>query len=172
MARAGCSPVGSAYPSAQPAALCAPPELVGLLDQTHDAALGELLRDLISQRGLRVELFRRGLVPVSTEQRWEWIESFELAAPSEHVQEEPTADVPIGTFRLDDERLEALRTLLQDGPAPISGLSSLWPEALPEELEVFVALVVDGGHARPRWGASPKEPRDVALARLNEILRS
>ena len=67
MARAGCSPVGSAYPSAQPAALCAPPQLVDLLEQTHDVALGELLRDLITQRGLRVDLFRRGLAPGATQ---------------------------------------------------------------------------------------------------------
>ena len=169
MARAGCSPVGSAYPSAQPAALCAPPQLADLLEQTRDVALGELLRDLISQRGLRVDLFRRGLAPAGPEQRREWIESFELMAPSEPVEDQPTTDVPMGTFRLDDARLEALGTLLRRGPVPIVGTL------------VTVAGGSAGGTRGLRRASGRRRARtpamdriaadanDVIVARLNEI---
>jgi SAM-dependent methyltransferase len=164
-----CSFVGSTEITDAMSAYWAPPALADLVVSEQDAVLQQMLRDLITMRALRRDLFRRGVAATNTLQVETWKRELLVVGTGKDFDDAPI-DVPVGGIALDRTLYEPLVASLDEQPLDAEAVRSLFPDWSLDNAVNAMALLVAGGYALPgvrEWEDTGAATRARAL---NEVL--
>jgi predicted O-methyltransferase YrrM len=170
MAAARCTYVGSVDATDHLVHLWAPEALQALLADIEDPIELQMLRDLVTQRPLRRDVFRRGLAPVNPVQRGEWLRELVVVGSGHGLPEVATVPVPLGSVTLDPTYYEPLVARLAEGTLDVDGILAVHAEFSFDEAVTALALLVSGGYAIPQvrdWGDGHTRER---TRRFNRVL--
>jgi SAM-dependent methyltransferase len=170
MSAARCSYVGSVEATDYLSGLWAPPELIELVNRTSDGVLRQMLRDLIVQRTLRRDLFRRGLALPTNAEREDWLQQLVVVGLGKSLDDRAIVDLPVGEITLDREYYEPLVQALSEAPLDVTGIRAVHPEASVQDAVATLALLVNGGYAAPQVQGDVEVDTMAAARRLNEVL--
>lgn len=169
-AAARCSYVGSLAATDHLSAFWVPQALEGLVRDTTDPVLQGMLRDLVTQRPLRRDLFRKGLAPVTRAEHDAALDGIRLIGLGKELVGGASVDVPVGQVGLDPDYYGPLVEVLAERPLTLSGIGAIHPELGRDDVVASLALLAGGGYGAPEvvgWqdGGAPGRSR-----RLNEVL--
>jgi hypothetical protein len=170
MASARCSYVGSIDAADHLTNLWAPQQLIDLIESTDDVTVRQILRDLIVQRQLRRDLYRRGLATPTAVERERWLRDLSVVGLDRTLTDQSEVAVPLGSVTLASEFYAPLVDLLRERALDVDAIQTVHPEISLEDATAALALLVAGGFAIPQvpgWrGAATAAP----ARRLNAVL--
>lgn len=171
MAEASCAFLGGTDIVDHLSVYWAPPEIVELVTDTSDPVIREEIRDLITQRALRRDLFRRGLAAPLAAAREAWVRELRFVGPG-GPYEDRTVDVPAGQIRLDRGFHQPITEALAsaDDGIDVGRVEELHPEWGWGDASSALALQVAAGFAVPTRAPAPPDDAVAACRRLNELL--
>jgi hypothetical protein len=149
MQRARCTFIGSIEILDAMSTYWAPPALADLVTSTDDIVLQQMLRDLITMRPLRRDVYRRGAVVANPVQLGKWQRSLRVVGTGKVFDPEGAVQVPIGAIALDQRFYEPLIADLQDAELDASAVQRHFPHWGLSDAVNALALLVAGGYALP-----------------------
>jgi len=170
MGAAGCTFIGAIEATDHLQWLWAPPELVDTVTSTEDLALRQVLRDMIAQRALRRDVFRRGIANVTVGDRQRWLHDLTLVGLGKTLDDSASVATVSGDVSLDPVFYAPLIEVLQSSPLGFGGVASIHPGWGEADVIAALSFLVQGGYAAP---LSPTWDRDgvrAASRRLNEVI--
>ena len=169
MADSRCSYIGQLNTTDHLSTFWAPPALAQLVHGAADVTTRELYRDLIGQRALRRDLYRRGLATRTAAQCQEAITALRIVGSGLGLSGEPV-EVLGGGVSIDPAYYEPLVGSLSDKPLNVDTIAEIHTDWSAADAASALALLIAGGYAIP---AAPSEPTSDAVAacrRLNQVL--
>jgi SAM-dependent methyltransferase len=170
MRDAKCSYLGSVAATDHLAAYWSPPELHALLTGTHDLVQREMMRDLVTQRALRRDLFRRGLASPTSLQREAWLDALTVVGLGKAWDVDATAVVPVGEVGLADAFYAPLVEALERGSLSRAQIREIHPETTPADAATALCLLVTAGYAAPVRAGWDVDGARQRVRMLNEML--
>ena len=170
MAAARCSYVGSLDAADHMTGLWVQPELTDLVVSTADVTLQQMLRDVIVQRPLRRDLFRRGLATSTDVEREAWLRDLVVVGLGLDYVDGAVVDVPVGEVALDPSFYKPLVDALADAPINVSTVQSVLPNLGLPDAVAAMSLLVGGSYAAPAVTEWNTTDAGVTARRLNEVL--
>lgn len=169
MAQARCSLIGALSPVNAYRYNWLPDHLRAMITDTDDPILRELLQDAFGERGVRGDLYRRG-VAVSTPTEIErWHDEIRIIGLGKELSDEPVP-LPLGGVVLDPEFHQPLIEALVDGPLDIARILAVHPRWTRMDASVALALLVAGGYAAPAVLGEPSPTVVERSARFNALI--
>ena len=170
MAAARCSYVGAVDPTDRLFDFWVPPELTSLVAGTADTVLREMLRDVSTQRALRRDLYRRGLVVAADVERERWWHGIRLVGLGKALTEGATVGVPVGEVTLDESYYRPLVAHLDNGTLTLADVCAIHPDLSLADALGSLALLAAGGYAAPEVPEWETSGARASARRLNEVL--
>lgn len=170
MAAGRCSYLGSIDATDGLHRLGASAELVDLVAGTDDVVARETMRDLVSQRSLRKDVFRRGLATSTVVDQEGWIRDLTVIGLDQPLTEETTVKVPLGSIHLDEAFYLPLLGLLAERPIGVADILAVHPDLSFSDATGSLALLIAGGFAAPEVPGWKDGPTRRRTRRLNEVL--
>ncbi len=170
MATARCSYVGSLDAADHLTGLWVPPELTDLVVNTTDVTLQQMLRDVIVQRPLRRDLFRRGLATPTDVEREEWLRNLSVVGLGKDFFEGAAVGVPVGEVNLDPLFYRPLVDALVVEPLNAVAIQSIVPGLDLTDAVAALSFLVSGGYASPEATGWAGESASSAARRFNEVI--
>lgn len=169
LAHARCTYIGSSDLTDHIPHYWAPPPLAELVTSTHDVVLREMLRDLITQRPLRRDLFRRGVaMPLRAEQE-AWACQIRLTWTGRHFEDKPVP-IPIGHVTLDPTYHRPLVDALATGDLDVPAILEIHPGWTFADGVIALSLLIAAGFATPARPDGASAEAVASARRLNELL--
>jgi hypothetical protein len=168
MREAGCVHLGGIDAVDHIAQYWAPSELVLLLTGTEDSTLRGILRDLIVQRPLRRDIFRRGLATTTLAEHEARLHDLVVVGTGRTLEHGTTVGVPVGEAVLDPVFYQPLLDVLAESPLGLRGIAAVHPRAEPGDVSAALGLLVHGGYAVPVVDADRRSTD--AARRFNQVL--
>lgn len=169
MAAARCAPIGGIEALDHLPAYWAPPGVLDVVTDAPDPVAREMIRDLLGQRPLRRDLFRRGLAVATPSQHAAWVRAIEIVGLGVPFADEPVA-VPGGQVRFDPAYHAPLVEALEERRLDVDAIRAIHPGWSADEAAMALALQVAAGYAAPAVpGPVSDQARDGAR-RLNSVL--
>jgi SAM-dependent methyltransferase len=165
-----CSYLGSVEATDLLFRLGASPELVDLVAGATDVVVRETMRDLVSQRALRRDLFRRGLATSTVVDQEAWLRELTLVGSGEAFDPEAAVRVPLGSVTLEAEFYAPLLAILEQRPLGVDDLLAVHPDLPFLDAVGSMALLVEGGYAAPEVPGWQDGPTRQRVRRLNDVL--
>lgn len=141
-----------------------------LLRSAEDPVLRELVRDLILQRALRRDLFRRGCVHTTVPEQRAWLSALTVRGLGKPFEEAPV-ELTALEVTLEPDFHGPLTEALATADLDVDAVLAIHPGWSFADAVTALGLLVAAGYAAP---ATPGAPGDAAVAasrRLNEVLR-
>lgn len=149
MAAAQCVYVGDAVQADQNPEWRAPEALRPVLESAADLVEREMLRDVISQRGFRCDVFRRGDLHPSIGDLEQWVGDIRLIGLGKALQPDETVPLAYSTATLDAAFLQPVLAALHEGPISLRALRAIHPDLALDDLRYIASLLVRGEFAAP-----------------------
>ena len=169
MADARCSYVGQLGATDHLPAYWAPPGLAEVVHAAPDLAVRELYRDLIGQRPLRQDLYRRGLAVSTLHQQEAALASLSVVGTARPLEDRPV-EVLGGGVALDPAYYEPLVGALTLGPLDLVTIAEIHTDWSPADAASALAFLVAGGYAVPTVPGGPTPATEAACRRLTAVL--
>lgn len=169
MAEARCSYVGQLDATDHLAAYWAPPALADVVQSAPDPVSRELYRDLIAQRPLRRDLYRRGLHSSTPLQQQMALTELEVVGLG-HRFDDREVRVVAGGIGLDPVFYEPLLGVLAHERLSISTICEIHTDWTFADAAVCLALLVAAGYAMPATPDAPTTDAIAACRRLTRVL--
>ncbi|MEO6318241.1 MAG: class I SAM-dependent methyltransferase [Acidimicrobiales bacterium] len=169
MASARCSHIGSVNATDHLKSYWAPPALQAILAGTPDPQLSQMLQDLIVQRPLRRDLFRRGLAPSDALSQEGWLRALEVTGLGKEVRDGATVGVAVGSVTLDAAYYRPLVDLLAGAPLRIEDLIAHRSELTVPDAAATMSMLVGGSYAAP---VAPRLPGGSSVASAGRLNRA
>jgi hypothetical protein len=168
MRAAGCVHLGGIEAVDHLPQYWAPPELVSLLAGTEDSTLRGILRDLVVQRPLRRDIFRRGLATTTLAEHEARLHDLVVVGSGRTLEHGDTVGVPVGAAVLDPAFYQPLLDVLAESPLGLRGIAAVHPRAEPGDVAAALGLLVHGGYAIPVLDGDHEST--AAARRFNQVL--
>lgn len=146
-----------------------PPEVSDLLTGATEPILGELIRDLMIQRPLRRDLYRKGRAYVTADDHRSWIRDIRVTWTGRPLAE-GTFELPAMQVTLDPEFHGPLVEALGEGDLHVDAILATHPEWSFADATSALCLLIAGGYAEPVAAGGPSDEAAVACGRLNQVL--
>jgi hypothetical protein len=170
MAAGRCSYLGSVEATDLLFRLGAAPEIVDLVAGATDVVVRETMRDVVSQRALRRDLFRRGLATSTVVDQELWLRELTLVGLGTPFAEGAAVRVPLGTVTMEADFYRPLLAILDQRPLGIDDLLAVHPDLPFFDAVGSLALLVEGGYAAPEVPGWQDGPTRQRVRRLNDVL--
>ncbi len=167
MAHGRCSYLGSIEATGRLSRLGASGELAKLVGETQHERVREVLIDLIAQRPLRRDLFRRGLATPNIVERQRWAEELAVVGLDRKVESATRVAVPLGSVDLHHDFYGPLVELLAQRPVTVADIRERHPSLPLDDAVGSLAVLVGAGYAAP---AATNPSAGDAARRLNLAL--
>jgi ubiquinone/menaquinone biosynthesis C-methylase UbiE len=149
MQEARCGYLGSAALAENIDIASIPAELVPLLAETREPLLRETLRDFAMGRMFRRDIYRRGLLSMSTAEHLDLLDGIRFIRTSDLPENEITFTTPMGTLSGRAEVYQPLLGVLRQGPATVAELRRASPARPVGEILQALTLLASGGFVHP-----------------------
>lgn len=169
MADARCTYVGQVDTVDHLPAYWAPPPLADAVHSAPDVVTRELYRDLIGQRALRQDLYRRGLAMSTVQQQEAALAALSVVGVGRPFEERPL-EVLGGGVALDPAYYEPLVGALADGPLDTATIAAIHTDWSFGDAASALAMLVAGGYAAPVASLDPTPDAIAASGRLSAVL--
>ena len=169
MADARCSYVGQVDTVDHLPAYWAPPTLADTVQTAPDVVTRESYRDLIGQRALRQDLYRRGLAMSTVHQQEAALAGLTVVGLGRPFEERPL-EVLGGGVSLDPAYYEPLVGALADRPLDAATISTIHTDWSFGDAASALAMLVAGGYAAPVAAVDPTPDAVAASHRLTDVL--
>jgi SAM-dependent methyltransferase len=170
MAGGRCTFLGPLDATGQLWRLGASAELVELVATTPAGPVREVLRDLVAQRSLRRDLFRKGMAtPTAIEQR-DRIDALAVVGTGQALDATTTVSVPLGSTNLDHGFYGPLVERLGSGPVTVADILAVHPDLAFPDAVGSLAVLVGAGYAAPLAPGGDDLEARARSRRLNEVL--
>lgn len=169
MASAKCSYVGSMNITDQLQHFWAPPELLDLVTSSTDVTVREMLRDLIVQRQLRRDIYRRGLVVSLPELHNAWLRDVRVAWLGKHFDGEPVS-VGGGQINLDPKFHGPLVEALSTHDLSVDSVLAVHPKWTFGDAVVALSLLIAGGYGAPALPSGFTQQAWASARAMNQVL--
>jgi predicted O-methyltransferase YrrM len=146
-----------------------PPQFTDLLTAMPDVTIREMTRDLITQRALRRDLYRRGLAMPAMAEHEQCLRELVIVGLGKPFEDKPM-QVSGGEIALDPTYHRPLVDALVEGPLDALRVMSIHPDWNLADAGTAMALQVAAGYAAPAQPGSVDERAVAAARRLNEVL--
>jgi SAM-dependent methyltransferase len=170
MRSAGCTYLGGIEPVDHLAQYSAPPALLHLLGDTEDSVTRGMLRDLIVQRPLRRDVYRRGLATTTVREHERRLHDLVVVGLGRTLDDGDTVWVPVGSVTLDPSFHAPLLDVLAESPLGLRGIMAVHPGTDLGDAAVALALLVQGGYATPVLETAPDPRATASSRRFNQVL--
>jgi SAM-dependent methyltransferase len=171
MAHGRCSYLGPIEATGRLSRLGASPELAALVNETPHERVREILRDLVAQRPLRRDLFRRGLATPNAIERNQWLQGLAVVGVDATVESATTVGVPLGTVDIHHDFYSPLLDLLREQPVTVADIRAVHPNVSFQDAVGSLAVLVGAGYAVPAAAVLGATVADGSAARrLNTVL--
>lgn len=169
MAQARCSLIGALSPANAYRYKWLPDGLRTIITDTDDPILRELLQDVIGERGIRGDLYRRGVAVSTPTETARWNDELRIMGLGKELSDEPVS-LPIGGVTLDPEFHQPLIEALGEGPLDITRVLAIHPQWTRVDASTALALLVSGGYAAPAVHDEPSSVIVERCARFNDLI--
>lgn len=146
-----------------------PDELRDMFLDVDDVVLREMLHDVMGERALRTDLYRRGLVAVTGSEYLEWVNELEIVGLGRPLDDKPI-ELLVGGVNLDPDYHRPLVKALRSGPLDIAAIRAIHTDWGPRDATIAMALLIGGGYAAPSVRGTPSKAVRKRCAHLNDVL--
>lgn len=169
MAAQKCLLLGSIGPLDHHHYYSTPPEFEDVLQGATDPLARELVRDLIMQRPLRRDLFRRGLASSTGDEQRGWAASLRIRGTGRPFSSE-TLELPAMKVSLDPAFHVPLVEALTHTDLDVDTVLGIHPDWSFADATSALGLLLAAGYATPLVAGGPSPEAVTACRRLNEVL--
>lgn len=170
LAGAKCSFIGGLGPLDHHPHYSMPPLLADLNGRIADPVTRELVRDLVLQRQLRRDLYRRGRAPSTSDEQRAWLHGLRIRGLGRSFVDDPI-DLPALRVGLDPEFHVPLVEGLTVGDLDVEAILVIHPEWTLADAVTAIGLLIAGGYAVPVFAEGPVEAAVDSCARLNDVVQ-
>jgi SAM-dependent methyltransferase len=170
LGRARCSFIGSIEATDTMSAFWAPPALNELVARTEDPVLREMLRDVVTMRPLRRDVYRRGVSVPNPVELGAWQRELRIVGTGKVFDPNSVVEVPIGAVTLDPRWYEPLIEALSQSELDVTVIGRMVPEWSVLDALNAMAMMVGGGYALPTRASWADIPSHASARRLNRVL--
>lgn len=169
MGEARCSYLGQLDATDHLAAYWAPPAVADTVHATPDPVTRELYRDLIGQRPVRRDVYRRGRQASTPLQHQTIVAGLQVVGRALPLQDEPVS-VIAGGIALDPAYYQPLLGALAGQRLDIATICEIHTDWTATDAAVALSLLVAAGHAAPATPGRPGPDVVAACRRLTQVL--
>lgn len=167
---ARCSYVGSVDVTDHLSAFWVPESLRELVLETTDPVLQGMLRDLITQKPLRRDIFRKGLAATTKLEQDAALDAVRFVGLGRELPEGAWVGVPVGQVTLDPGYYQPLVDALAERPLTLADVATIHPGLGRDDARAALALLVGGGYAAPEVPGWQDSDAVARARRLNQVL--
>jgi SAM-dependent methyltransferase len=165
-----CVYAGSVDASDHIAGVWSPPELTDLLAHTTDLLLRQMLQDLVVQRQLRQDLYRRGLAAPTPDAQRKWMRHLAVVGLGKEYVDGSALTLPIGQVRVDDEFYRPLVDRLTETTLSLADIEAERSGMTLGDAATALGFLVEAGFAAPLVNGWETGSAVSSARRLNELL--
>jgi SAM-dependent methyltransferase len=170
MAGAHCSHLGTSDATGHMRGMWLSPEIASTFEHQPDEVAREQMFDLVVQRALRRDIYRRGKATVPGSVSEGWKRDLRLIGLDRDFKPGDPFKVLLGEVRVDNDIYEPLVQHLRSSDLRLSDVQTIHPQLDLADAYAAMCLLADAGFAFPISPTSREDEAGIAARRMNEFM--